>query len=148
MKEIEATLNGKQEKALELMIQGVTDVEIAKRIGVARQTISNWRHYDTVFIETLEDQRRMLREKTRDSLIGLGEKAIEVLKNALEDEDPKIRLQAAKEVLNTAGLKDSMKEKGGPNEVEKTLMQLAEAMGVVSKKLGYTEPGKNNNISG
>lgn len=142
MKEIEATINGKQEKALELVLRGMNDVEVAKAIGVTRQTVNNWRRFNTAFIETLTDERKLLREKHQDSINGLVEKAIEVMKNALDDEDPKIRLQAVKLVLNSAVLKDSLKEKPEVNEVEESLRRLAEAMGFASKELGYTEPGK------
>ena len=146
MNEIEATINGKQEKALELMLRGKNDVEVAKTIGVTRQTISNWRHHDMVFIDTLGEARRALREKHQDSIIGLVEKAIEVLKNAMEDEDPKARFQAARLVLSTAALKDSMKGENQPSEGEMILKQLAEAFGEASKELGYTEPGANRGI--
>ena len=57
MEEIEATINGKQEKALELMMRVVKEVEVAKRIGVTRQTISNWRH-KTLCLLTLWKRRR------------------------------------------------------------------------------------------
>ena len=142
MNEIEATINGKQEKALELVLRGMNDVEVAKEIGVTRQTVSNWRRYNTVFIETLADERKLLREKHQDSINGLVDKAIEVMKNALEDDDPKIRLQAAKLVLSTAALKDSMKEKQEPNEKDALLKELAEAFGFASKELGFTDPRK------
>jgi hypothetical protein len=95
-----------------------------------------------VFINTLEKRGKTLRERHKDAVSGLVEKAIEVMKNALDDADPKIRLQAAKLVLNTAALKDSMKEKKEPNEREAVLRELAEALGMAGKELGYTEPGK------
>jgi predicted transcriptional regulator len=142
MNEIEATINGKQEKALELVLRGLNDVEVAKKIGVTRQTVSNWRHYNTVFIETLSDERKLLREKHQDRINGLVEKAIDVMTNALDDEDPKIRLQAVKLVLSTAALKDSMKEKNEPSEKNALLKELGEALGWAGKELGYTEPGK------
>ena len=138
----EDKLNEKQEMAIELALTGMSDGEIAKRIKVSRQWVNGWRNHNTVFIDALEERRRTLRERNQDSVIGLVEKAVEVVKNALEDADPKIRLQAAKLVLNTAALKDSMKEKPEVNEVEESLRKLGEAMGFASRELGYTEPGK------
>ena len=143
MKEIEATLNRKQEKALEIMLQGKNDVEVAECIGVTRQTIRNWRNNDAVFIITLEAQRKALREKHQDRIYGLVEKAIEVMSAALEDEDPKIRLQAAKTVLSTAALKDSLKRQQEPSEGDQTLKELVKAFGVISKELGYSDPNSN-----
>jgi transcriptional regulator with XRE-family HTH domain len=138
----EEKLNQKQEMAIELALTGMSDSEIARRIKVSRQWVNAWRNHNTVFIDALEERRKTLRERYKDNINGLVEKAIDVMKNALDDEDPKIRLQAVKLVLNTAALKDSMKEKKEVNEVEESLRQLAEAMGMAGKELGYTEPGK------
>jgi vacuolar-type H+-ATPase subunit H len=102
-------LNEKQELAIELALSGLSDGEIASKIKVSRQMVNTWRNHDSLFIETLEIRRRNLREKHQDSLNALMEKAIEVLKNGLDDEDPKIRLQAAKQVLSMSGLKTAMK---------------------------------------
>jgi transposase len=143
----EEKLNEKQEMAIELALTGMSDGEIARKIKVSRQWVNTWRNHNTVFIDALEERRRTLRERHQDSVIGLVEKAIEVMKNALDDEDPKIRLQAVKLVLNTAALKDSMKEKKEPNEREAVLRELAEALGWAGKELGYTEPGKINNTN-
>ena len=140
MDEIEATINGKQEKALELMLRGVKDVEVAKTIGVTRQTISNWRHYDSVFIDTLAEARRELREKHRDSINGLVDKALEVVRNAMDDEDTKTRLQAAKLVLSMAGLNGGVKGEKQPSERELFIAELGASLGKVSKELGYTDP--------
>jgi transposase len=138
----EEKLNEKQEMAIELALTGMSDSEIARRIKVSRQWVNAWRNHNTVFIDALEERRKTLRERYKDNINGLVEKAIDVMKNALDDEDPKIRLQAVKLVLTTAALKDSMKEKKEVNEVEESLRQLAEAMGMAGKELGYTEPGK------
>ncbi len=128
--------------AIELALTGMSDGEIARRVKVSRQWVNTWRNHNTVFIDALEERRRMLRERNKDAVSGLVERAIEVLRSALEDADPKIRLQAVKLVLSTAALKDSMKEKQEPNEREAILKELAEAMDFASKELGYTEPGK------
>ena len=138
----EEKLNEKQEMAIELALTGMSDGEIAKRVKVSRQWVNTWRNHNTVFIEALAERRRTLRERHQDGVIGLVEKAIEVIKAALEDGDPKVRLQAAKLVLSTAALKDSMKEKQEPSEKDAFLKELAEALGWAGKELGFTEPGK------
>ena len=142
MDEIEATINGKQEKALTLMLQGKNDVEVAKSIGVTRQTISNWRHYDTVFIDTLEEQRRVLREKHQDSINGLMEKAIEVLKTGMEDEDPKARFQAAKLVLSMAVLNESKKGEKQQSKDEIIREYVTGVLKEVNQKIGVRPPGE------
>ncbi len=135
-------LNEKQVLAVELALTGMSDGEIASRIRVSRQWVNTWRNHDTLFIDALEARRRALREKHQDSINGLVEKAIETLKNALDDEDPKTRLQAAKLVLSTAGLKESMRKENQPSGKEAFLKELTEAFGEVSKELGYSDPTK------
>ena len=133
-------LNEKQEMAIELALTGMSDGEIAREIKISRQWVNTWRNHDTIFIDALEERRRALREAHQDSINGLVKKAIEVLKNAMEDEDPKTRLQAARLVLSTAALKDSMKGENQPSEGEMILKELAEAFGEASKELGYSDP--------
>ena len=141
MDEIEATIDGKQEKALELVLRGMNDVEVARKIGVTRQTISNWRHRDTVFIDTLAEQRRVLREEHQDSINRLVEKAIEVLKTAMEDEDPKTRLQAAKLVLSMAELKESKKGEKQQSKDEIIREYVTGVLEAVTKNIGVRPPG-------
>ena len=138
--EEEEKLNEKQEMAIELALTGMSDGEIAKRVKVSRQWVNTWRNHNTVFIDALEERRRTLRERNKDALGGLVERAIEVVKDALEDADPKIRLQAVKLVFSSAALKDSMREKNEPNEREELLKELGEAFGFASKKMGYKDP--------
>jgi transposase len=133
-------LNEKQEMAIELALTGMSDGEIAKRVKVSRQWVNTWRNHNTVFIDALEERRRTLRERHKDAIGGLVEKAIEVIKEALEDPNPNVRLQAAKLALGTAALKDSMKEKTEPSEKEAFLKELAEAFDVARKELGYKDP--------
>jgi len=139
----EEKLNEKQELAIELALTGMSDGEIAKRVKVSRQWVNTWRNHNTVFIDALEERRRTLRERHKDAIGGLVERAIEVLHSALEDADPRVRLQAVKLVLSTAALKDNMKEIKGPNDKEAFLRELGEAMGWAGKELGFTEPGKD-----
>ncbi len=44
----------KQCQAIELIIKGRTDAEVAKEIGSARSTINRWRNQDPKFKESLE----------------------------------------------------------------------------------------------
>jgi len=64
-------LSDKKEIALELVMSGKTDGEIAKRVGVSRQWANTWGNQDAEFIYALEIQRQALREKHMDSLAHL-----------------------------------------------------------------------------
>ncbi len=136
----EEKLNEKQELAIELALTGMSDGEIAKRVKVSRQWVNTWRNHNTVFIDALAERRRTLRERHQDSIIGLVDKAIEVMRAALDDADPRVRLQAAKLVLSMADLKEGMKEKQEPDGREALLNELAAAFGVAAKELGFRDP--------
>ena len=50
----------KQRQAIELIIAGRTDTEVAKEIGSARSTINRWRNQDQIFKESLEARLKPL----------------------------------------------------------------------------------------
>ena len=136
----EERLSEKQEMAIELVLTGMSDGEIATQVKVSRQWVNKWRNQNSVFIDALEERRRVLRERQRDSINGLVEKAIAVLAEAMDGDDIKARMAAARLVLDLAGLKEHAKQEKGASDGEQLLKQLAEAFGVVSKELGYPNP--------
>ena len=38
-----------QEKAIQLLMTGLNDQSVADELGMARQTVNNWRHNDAAF---------------------------------------------------------------------------------------------------
>lgn len=107
---IELFLNDKQELAIDLVLVGKSDGEIAKQVGVSRQTINTWRNQDEDFRVELAKRRRALRERHQDELSGLVSEAIEVMREAMRESDMFTRLRAAQTVLRTAGLQAEMKK--------------------------------------
>jgi len=51
-------LSIKQQNAIDLLIQGKSDRKTAEAIGVSRQTVTNWRNNNPVFIAELNKQRK------------------------------------------------------------------------------------------
>jgi transposase-like protein len=90
----------KQERALELMLRGETDTQIAKAMKITRQTLYYWRTQDARFMKALAERRSILREQTREELLELSHAATEAVRKALASKDERIQLQAAKMVLN------------------------------------------------
>jgi transposase-like protein len=84
----------KQERALELMLTGQTDTQIAKALGITRQTLYNWRNLDARFIRALGERRSILREQTQEELLELSHGAIRAVKAALASKDERVQLQA------------------------------------------------------
>ena len=50
-------LNVEQLNAIDLLITGKTDQEVAEQIGKTRQTVCNWRRYHPVFQAQLNQRR-------------------------------------------------------------------------------------------
>ena len=99
----EKELNQKQHLAIDLAVKGLTDGEIARRVGVSRQIVNTWRNHDTMFMYELAARRQALHEKHQDKLNCLIEKSIAVLEKALDKGDEKTKLQTAMYVLRLTG---------------------------------------------
>jgi len=95
--------------AILLLAEGLSVAEVARRVGVRRQTVSGWKnHHATEALavererrkagmeDALQDARRELRDATH--------KAAKVLVTQLESSDPAVALAAAKTLLDRAGL--------------------------------------------
>ena len=82
-------LEPKQEKAVELMLTGASDSEIAKKLKVTRQTVNYWRNQDIDFIYELQMRRNQIWEGYRDELSDLYKLAVEEVKKSLKSKDPK-----------------------------------------------------------
>ena len=129
------SLSEKQENAIELMLKGMNDSEVAERVGVSRQWVNTWRNQDVLFSRTLKERRRMLREVHTLQLEELVEEAIEVVRDTLENENGQLRLKAAMYVLKASGLEEYMKSEdlSGEQTVQEALMQ---ALHEVGEELG------------
>lgn len=97
-------LNIEQENAIDLLIQGRSDREVAEAVGVSRQTITGWRNYNPVFIAVLNERRYEIWGAQTERLRGLVESAVSVLQNDLDNEDMRLRQSAAVHILKAVGL--------------------------------------------
>jgi hypothetical protein len=88
-----------QENAVDSLITGATDAETAVRVGVARTTISEWRH-NPLFVATVEQRRAEVWRAPQEKLRALAMKAVENLATAIERGD----LKASVELLKCIGL--------------------------------------------
>ena len=97
-------LSVKQELALELILCGMNDGEIAKRAGVSRQTINTWRNHNEYFRMLLAGRREAALERHQGELSGLVFEAIGVMRKALLEGNLLTRLWAALALLHMSGL--------------------------------------------
>lgn len=143
MSDDENNLNNKQELALELVLDGLTDAEIARRVGVSRQRVNIWRNQDEDFIYALKLRRKFIQEKHMHRLNSLIDKSIAIVRNALEEGDPATKLKAAMYVLRISGLQGYAKPGKETSKEEDEGEIMASALESVLRELGYT-PDKWN----
>ncbi len=96
-------LSEQQLLALELLIknynkkgQKKTTEQIAKEVGVSRQTLSRWMNHDEEFIEKYKE---FVNAAIRTSVAA----AQHTMVSLLHADDEKVRLGAAKDILDRAG---------------------------------------------
>jgi hypothetical protein len=105
--------------AIDLLVQGKTDGDTADAVGVARETVCRWRNNDADFVAELNRRREDVWGSQSERLRNSVKKAVDVLLENLDDEDPKLRQQAAVHILKCVGLYGGKLEPKGPTEAEK-----------------------------
>lgn len=124
-------LEAKQERALAMIMQGEKDVKIAASLGINRTTIYRWRKYDTEFMKALDERQTLMREAASNGLLELTEAALEAVREALKDDDNRVRLQAARMVLDMLKVNKPEEKQGST-----VLDLLAEAIEGIKPELG------------
>lgn len=94
----QVSLTDKQRHVINVLIQVPYVEEAAKLGGVSKTTIYKWFRLP-VFREELTKQRNLLLGMAFDNLKGHVEKAIRVLAELLDAENPSIRRNAASDIL-------------------------------------------------
>lgn len=88
-----------QTRAIQLILQGKNNQQIADAIGVSRQTVSSWQNRDDKFKEELNHEIKAWQDAQNAKFAGVLDAAYESLISLLQSDDPQIRLKAAIEVL-------------------------------------------------
>jgi len=92
-------LSSKQLMAIDMILTGLNDREVAESIGVGRNTVNKWRNHDEDFQAELNERRKALNEATQNRIRSLTQKALDAIEYALDRGDARIAL----EVLKMAG---------------------------------------------
>ena len=93
-----------QDKAIQLLMTGLSDQAVADKLGLARQTVCNWKNRHQVFAMELGRQQKELRRESQRQLWGLVTDSIGVLGQSLASENERIRQSTAVHVLKAIGL--------------------------------------------
>ena len=123
-------LTPQQETAVNLILAGKTDAEVAAAIGKTRTTVNIWRNHDPLFIATLNDRRQQIWGSQLNRLSTLVADAVDALQDGLHDADIKVRLTAAVHILKTTGVYGAPPH--GTQETDPA--ELAEALHTKEKK--------------
>jgi len=89
--------------AIEFLLSGDSDSEIAEKINVSRQTVNDWKNHDAEFIAEVNRRRQSIWEASKMKTINLYIAALESLQTLLESENENIRFKAASEVARLYG---------------------------------------------
>lgn len=122
-------LSIEQLNAIDLLVMGKTDREVAEAVGVHRCTVTSWRLYNPYFQAELNRKRKEVWGAAVDRFRSLLMKALDTVEKALDEGDAKTTI----ELLRMAGL--DMTRGGstlgtylvGEDNPEKILEELAEA---------------------
>jgi AcrR family transcriptional regulator len=95
-------LSTKQRTAVELLLRGLGDAQIAAQLGIDRGTVYRWRTRHDAFIDELERQRQVLWQQATQRLQAMFQPALDILQNQLTGDDPRLALRAAALLLRFA----------------------------------------------
>ena len=111
----EAELSDVQLRAIELTVQGLSDVKVALMLSIERRTLWRWRTKDPNYRRVLEEARRQISTAATDQYQNLLHRATVELANFLRDESDDRRFRAATAILNMAGCFKAPAQKTNPS---------------------------------
>jgi len=95
-------LSERQRTAVELLLRGLSDQDVATQVGVDRGTVLRWRSKSIAFQRELDRQRRMLWEQSAAEIQSMVKPALNILREQLTSDDRKVALRAAATLLRFA----------------------------------------------
>ena len=112
-----------QENAIELFLVGKGDTEVARILGIARETAWSWRREHPVFMATLQRRRAEVWGTAGERLRSLMAKAVDNIAGLVEVGD----YDASVELLKITGLYRGVVNDIGEQDPEQILKAQAEA---------------------
>lgn len=81
-------------QAIELLAHGSSIEDVSKEVNVTRRSIHNWLN-DGEFKKALDERKSEIVERLNTRMIGLNEKALDVIENCMSSKNESIRLRSA-----------------------------------------------------
>ncbi len=110
------SLTIEQQKAIDLLMTGLSDREVAEPVGVARETVTRRRNRHPAFRAELNGRRRALWDQGLDRMRRLFPEAVEGLRNVVKDPANKNAPRVAMEIVKMAHLPECFVSSSGPQE--------------------------------
>jgi len=95
-------LSERQRKAVDLLLRGLSDQEVANQLGVDRGTVLRWRSKSVAFGRELDRQRRRLWEQSTAEIQSMVGPALSILRKQLASGDERTAIRAAGVLLRFA----------------------------------------------
>lgn len=113
-----------QEAAIDLLLVGKHDQEVADTIGVHRVTVTRWRLYHPQFRATLNERRSAVWQASRDTYQGLLHKSLAILESELDESGPQSS-KIALAIVRSSSLTHADYEHPGPTEPDAVVDEVA-----------------------
>ncbi len=111
MAQIPKKLNERHKMAITYMLEGKTNIEIAKLLSVDSETISRWKKSEEFQAELARQQQKKFNSMATQAILQL-----EKLLTSAESET--VKLNAIKDVLDRAGFKPTEKSEVDVNNID------------------------------
>jgi hypothetical protein len=119
------TLSVKQLNAIDPIVAGSNDREVAEKVGVERETVTRWRLYHPAFRAELNKRRKEVLESSLDKMRTLVPKSLETIEEVLSDPANPNRWKVAVKFLEIAGISETGLGTIGEDDPEKIVEQAA-----------------------
>jgi hypothetical protein len=97
-------LSPRQLAAIDLLLTGASDTDVAAALGINRKTLYRWRVHDPAFRAVLDAHRRAAYDHAADRLRAMLSIALDLLQRQLNDPYAPTALRAARAILGLASL--------------------------------------------
>ena len=119
-----ATLTVAQESAIDALVSGNKDAEVADLVGINRVTVTRWRLYNPHFQAALNERRQAIWAASLDRFRSLVPLALDAVADELTNAESPNRLQAALGLLKLLPL--TLTVPRGPIEPDEIVKRIVE----------------------
>lgn len=121
------TLTVEQLLAVDYIMTGMTDREVAEKVGMTRETVTKWRNHHPAVIAELNRRRAELITIGMEQLKALVPEAVAALRAVINDPENPNRARVAMEVVKMVRLPEDFPAAHGPRTVEEVVESKATA---------------------